>query len=423
MDFAIAPLAALALALAPAPLLDAVKAGSAAAAAPAVEVKQLVEMAKEIQARVEALRGQKLAKPLHMGVKNKAQITQFIQERLQEEYGPDKVLAEGQMLKLVGLLPDTMDYGGFLTQLLTEQVAGFYDHTRKELHIADWIPTLMQQPVMAHEIFHAVQDQEWGGGKLIDSKKYSHDAVLAHAALLEGDATLVMLMYSMPAAPGESPDVSPMTVNMIAAAIPLQMSSPEYPVMASAPDYLKQSLVFPYQQGMLFLSALRSAGWTWSDFRKLYSDPPGTTEQILHPERYSPVRDVPADVTMALPAGFKRTWDGMAGELHLRQMLLAQLPIDQATDAAAGWDGDFTALEVSGNRMAVEATLAWDSAADETAFVAALRKAHAARKPARPVSLELTEAGTITYMVFSEDAALAKELLATLPGRSKVTPH
>ena len=98
-------------------------------------------------------------------------------------------------MTLQGLLPSGTNYGQLISSLLTEQVAGFYDHTRKELHIADWLPSMIQGPVMAHEIFHAIQDQEWGGGQLIDSKKYTHDEVLAHAALLEGDATIVMFNY------------------------------------------------------------------------------------------------------------------------------------------------------------------------------------------------------------------------------------
>jgi hypothetical protein len=414
---------ALVLAAAPAVLADAPVQAPSTPPAPAADSKALLARARDIQKRVESLRGQKLAKPLRMGVKAKPEITRFIQERLKEEYGPAKVAAEGQMLKLVGLLPATLDYGGFLTQLLTEQVAGFYDHTRQELHIADWIPSFMQDPVLAHEIFHAVQDQEWGGGKLIDSKKYSHDAVQAHAALLEGDATIVMLLYAMSDADGNAPDLPTASIMMVAMTIPLQMSSPEYPVMSSAPDYLKQSLIFPYQQGLMFLGGLRQAGWTFADFRKLYTDPPSSTEQILHPERYAPNRDTPSEVGVAPRPGFSRPWEGTAGELHLKQLLLAGLPADRAANAAAGWDGDFTALEVNGARAVVLATVTWDAAADAAEFAAAARDAHAARKRGPAVTFEVATVGTVTYAAWSEDAALARETVAALPARSKVVPR
>ncbi len=380
----------------------------------------LKSMAKSALSSVENLRGQKLSKPLKSGVKKKPEVTRFITERLADEYGPAKVRAEGDLLKLLGLIPTGLDYGDFMTRLLTEQVAGFYDHTRQELYLADWIPLFLQEPVMAHEIFHAIQDQEWGGGKLIDSKLYSHDEVLAHAALMEGDATVVMLMHTAVKAGGSGDDVSPFMLNMMAATIPLQMSSAEYPVMTGAPDYIKQSLVFPYQHGISFLAALRTAGWTWADFRKLYADPPASTEQILHPERYAPTRDEPSRVTVALPNGFTRTWDGVAGELHFRQVLLTNRPTGDAIEAAAGWDGDFTALLTDGRRQVIECVSTWDSEADAIAYATALQAWDTARAPAGKPKLVLERKGSALYYTLSTDALLANETLSSLPLRTKI---
>jgi len=371
---------------------------------------QLLEgMAKRALARVEKMRHQALSKPLKMGVKSRAEVTRFIQERLAEEYGPAKVAAEGRFLKLQGLLPAELDYGAFVTSLLAEQVAGFYDHTRQTLHIASWIPAFMQEPVMAHEIFHAIQDQEWGGGKLIDAKTYTHDTLLAHAALLEGDATVVMLNY-----PQAEHDInadmstSAFAINMVATSLPLQMSSPQFPIMAAAPAYLKQSLIFPYQQGLLFVSALRQGGLSWAEIRKVYADPPSTTEQILHPERYFRRRDQPS--TVELPAfgrdGFRRTWEGTTGEFHARQLLLATLPLNEAAEAAAGWDGDYTVLDV-GPGVAVVTTLStWDSEADAAEFEAALKSAQAKRAAPKP-TLAFVRKGMRAAFAYADDADLA----------------
>jgi len=384
---------------------------------------ELEGMARQALARVEKLRGQKLSKPLKMGVKDKDQITGFIQQRLQDEYGPVKVKAEGELLKLEGLLPTELDYGGFVTRLLAEQVAGFYDHTQQELHIAAWLPVFLQEPVMAHEIFHAIQDQEWGGGKLIDSKKYSHDAVLAHAALLEGDATIVMFNYQQMEL-GVDITESAFGINAIATSLPLQMATPQFPVMTVAPDYLKQSLIFPYQQGLLFVAALRRAGQSWPDIRKVYADPPASTEQVLHPERYFPHRDAPSIVTV--PAlgwpGYQRDWEGAAGEFHHRQILMAQLGLAEATDAAAGWDGDYTSLEQGPEGSVAYALSTWDTAADAQAFEAALKKAHGMRAAPRP-TLETRLQGTEVSYALSQNAAVAHRALEHLAAQGKVERH
>ncbi|MBU0553819.1 hypothetical protein KKF91_01530 [Myxococcota bacterium] len=380
-----------------------------APSAPSAQEAALQRVALNALAQVEAWRGQKLSRPLKMGVKDKAEITAFIRERLKDEYGPVKVEAEGALLKLQGLLPEALDYQGFITSLLTEQVAGFYDHTRQELHIADWLPGFMQAPILAHEILHAIQDDKWGAGKLIDSKVYSHDQVLAHAALLEGDATLLTFNYPRKSIDPDAEDVatSPVMVKMLAASLPLQMSSPQFPVMASAPDYLKQSLIFPYQQGMLFVSAVRNSGVTLAELPKVYQDPPSSTEQILHPERYL-TRDHPSLVKLhPLAEGRARPWAETAGEFHLRQLLLSGLPQLEAEAAATGWDGDQTALERWGERSAAVTLSVWDSEAQAGAFEAALLKVMAARQAPKP-SLVTQRRGDVLAFAFAAEASDAE---------------
>jgi hypothetical protein len=387
----------------------------AAPDAPKPDPAALEEMARRALGRVEVMRKQKLSKPLKMGVKDRDEVTKFIQQRLADEYGPAKVAAEGRLLQLHGLLPAGLDYGGFITSLLAEQVAGFYDHTRQELHIASWLPLFMQEPVMAHEIFHAIQDQEWGGGALIDSKKHTHDAVLAHAALLEGDATLVMLNYAQAEYdPTADMSTSKFAINMVATSLPLQMSSAQFPIMASAPDYLKQSLIFPYQRGLLFVAALRQGGRTWDDIRKVYDDPPASSEQILHPEKYWPNRDTPSVVKLPAPLwpGFARGWEGTAGEFHFQQMLLGHLEVAEAAEAAAGWDGDHTVLETSGEQAVAVTLSTWDTPEDAAAFEAALRRVYDARKAPRP-ALVTERDGTTFAFAFSADAALARKAVDT----------
>lgn len=407
------PLIALAIALAQlAPAADAPKADAAA----------LEQLARDILRQIEEMRGQKLTRPMKMGVKAKPEVTAFIRQRLDDEYGPVKVEAEGKLLKLMGLVPEPLDYGKFIISLLTEQVAGFYDHTRQELHIASWLPTMMQAPVMAHEIFHAIQDQEWGGGKLIDSKTYSHDRVLAHAALLEGDATVVMFDWQQMQA-GNAMDfaTSSFMVNLIATSLPMQMASPEFPVMAVAPDYFKQSLIFPYQQGLLFIAALRQGGMDWPAVRQVYADPPESTEQILHPERYFRERDRPSTVELPKPLlpGFDRPWDGVAGEFHARQILLTALPLPEAIDGATGWDGDYTVLETQGEQAVAVSRSTWDTAADAEQWVAMLRRVDVKRAVPKP-TLVIEHAATEVSAAWSTDPALAATAAKAAMTQAKV---
>ena len=264
------------------------------------------------------------------------------------------------------------------------------------------------------------------------------DEVLAHAALLEGDATIVMLNYQQAitakargvgldeALADADVSTSAVIVNLVAATLPTQMSSPQFPIAASAPDYLKQGMIFPYQQGLLFISALRRAGWSWKKIRNVYADPPRSTEQILHPERYYGKRDDPSTVTFGDlgTAGFRRTWDGVGGEFHLRQLLLLAHDGGAAAAAAEGWDGDYTVLEVKGDGPKAPAYVAvastWDSEADAEEFATALQMIFAR---AGASALAFDRRGTEVYFAVATDAALAAEVVAALPVHTRVDRH
>ena len=381
---------------------------------PDIDAAALKQLAQKALNKVERMRDQTLSAPLKMGVKSRAQVLKFVTQRLAEEYGPEKVRAEGWLLKDQGLIPETLDYGTFVTKLLTEQIAGFYDHTRQELHIADWLPAAVQEPVMAHEIFHAIQDQEWGGGKLLDSKKFSHDQILAHAALLEGDATIVMLNYSG----GTDMSQSSFGINMVAASLPMQMSSGQYPTMASAPDYLKQSLIFPYQQGLLFVAALRQAKLSWNDIRAVYRDPPASTEQILHPKKYYEQKDHPSIVKLPhdLLKGFKAAWFGATGEFHARQLLLQRLETVDAINGASGWDGDYTVVLTKGDERVTLTYSVWDSSAEAKEFESALKRVFMSNDKSKTAGtlMPITELRGRTFVyAFSKDEALARRAIAS----------
>ncbi|MGA7303177.1 MAG: hypothetical protein WBX10_22850, partial [Candidatus Sulfotelmatobacter sp.] len=61
------------------------------------------------------------------------------------------------VLKKFGLLPRDFDLEKLLVALLREQVAGYYDPKTKTVNLLDWVPMEEQEPVMAHELTHALQ--------------------------------------------------------------------------------------------------------------------------------------------------------------------------------------------------------------------------------------------------------------------------
>lgn len=146
---------------------------------------------------------------------------------------------------------------------------------------------------------------------------------------------------------------------------------------------------FTYGQGEAFVAALRDEGG-WDAVDAAYADPPVSTEQILHPEKYFGARDDPTPVALPDPAaalgdGWTLVHENALGELQTAVLLANQeasgfgpLP-EAAAAAAAGWDGDRYALWTDGQAEVLVWRSVWDGDAEAAEFVAALRDREEAR--------------------------------------------
>jgi|HubBroStandDraft_1064217.scaffolds.fasta_scaffold08695_2 hypothetical protein len=202
------------------------------------------------------------------------------------------------VLKKFGLLPRDFDLEKLLVALLREQVAGYYDPKTKTVHLLDWVPMEEQEPVMAHELTHALQDQAVGLDKwmsrgekdLTESRKnptaidIENDEVdNARQAVVEGQAEAVMLQYAL-APVGRSIVDSPDLVDEMESS--MTNGTPDSTVFKDAPIFLKESLTFPYRYGLEFEIKLMQKGGREKAFAGVLANPPHTTRQIMEPETY-----------------------------------------------------------------------------------------------------------------------------------------
>jgi hypothetical protein len=155
-----------------------------------------------------------------------------------------------------------------------------------------------QEPVMAHELTHALQDQAIGLNKWMKKgekdlgeirrdptpEDIENDEIdSAREAVVEGQAETVMLEYEL-APVGRSIADSPDLVETMQA----QMASgtDDSKVFKDAPIFLRESLTFPYSYGMTFVVKLMAKGGKEKAFAGVLANPPHTTRQIMQPETY-----------------------------------------------------------------------------------------------------------------------------------------
>ncbi|HKB67479.1 MAG TPA: hypothetical protein VKC61_16600 [Pyrinomonadaceae bacterium] len=251
----------------------------------------IVTTTAEVLKETSEIRELAILRPVRSGGQSRSEIERMLIKNLNEQMTPAEMHATDVSLRKFGLAPADFDYRSFMIKLLTEQVAGYYDAKAQEFHLADWLELEGQKPVMAHELTHALQDQHFN---LRRFEKWPHgdsDAELAAHSLIEGDATLAMMVYMAK---------NPLVALAFGRSLTTGVATEQYD---KAPRAMRESLIFPYLQGSEWATQLyRKGGWTMvsNAFTKL----PLSTEQILHAEKYfnyeRPIKIVLPDVTNLL---------------------------------------------------------------------------------------------------------------------------
>lgn len=239
--------------------------------------------------------------PIKREVKRKLtsrdEVVSFLTKHVDDE--DTKRLRRSELvLKKFGLLPHDFNLETFMVALLREEVAGYYDPKTKTVNLLDWVPMEEQEPVMAHELTHALQDQyvgmqKWmkkGEKDLGEIRKDPTPADIendeidtAREAVIEGQAQAMMFQYAI-APTGKSIATSPALMDAMEEETLTGSSSTK--VFNEAPIFMKESLTFPYSYGMEFVVKLLQKGGKEKAFAGLLKNPPHTTRQIMEPETY-----------------------------------------------------------------------------------------------------------------------------------------
>jgi hypothetical protein len=236
------------------------------------------------------------------------------------------------VLKKFGMLDRDFHLRPFLIELLTEQIAGFYDNKTKTVNLLNWIQPEEQKPVLAHELTHALQDQKvdltkWSDVSLNETsltvKDDNHhlqvdEAETARSAVAEGQAMAVFIDYTLRAT-GKTLADAPALGDKLKETVEDTSGSP---VLARAPLLLQQSLLFPYSEGLTFEQAVLVKGGRQAAFAGVLSNPPSSSFEIIHPEAYMVHAPVPVlrlpDIHPLIDAEYTPYDIGVMGELDVR---------------------------------------------------------------------------------------------------------
>jgi hypothetical protein len=291
--------------------------------------------------------------PVKRRLIGQADVEKFVRERVSSKDYDERFTRSEMTMKKFGLLPREFDLRGFLVKSDTQQVAAYYDDETKIISMLNWVPLDEQKPVLAHELTHALQDQNFDLRKWAKAGTHAasvkpngrfevddDESISVRHAVAEGQAMVVYYDYilapmgrNMKNAPGL---ISAMEDPSIRAVV-------DTPMMHSAPMVLREQGAFPYRDGLIFIGTLLQHSGKEAAFEGALSHPPHTTHEILQPEAYMHPEKLPAlpipDVRPVIADKYTMYDSGVFGELDVRALLKQLGNRRVADDIAANWQG------------------------------------------------------------------------------------
>jgi hypothetical protein len=299
----------------------------------------LLAQADKTLQQMSDLTGLPIKSSLKKQIISRAEVEKYLAENLRVEMTPQEIHIQEATLLAFGLVSPDFNLEKFLISFYTEQAAGFYDPHRKTMFIADWVEPDMQRFVLAHELTHALQDQNFDLEKFLKAVRPDDDASNARQALVEGHATAAMIQQLIaPMKLEDMPALEPLMAQVI------HQQYEEFPAFNRAPFFFRLQALFPYIEGMGFMQrGLQEGGWR--RLNSLFNDPPKTTKEIFEPQAYFEKQQLPK-VSLPHPAplagipGLNFLAENILGELGYYAVLGQLISEDEAKSVATRWLAD-----------------------------------------------------------------------------------
>jgi len=358
-----------------------------------------------INEQVQAIRGLDEKQPVVPKIVSQQELDDVLQTSMDHDYPAARMAGDELLYKGLGLLPKDAKLADVFLELLQSQVAGLYDPTTKSLYVLSKAGAVgpIERFFYSHEYDHALQDQHFDLEKLQSGLDDQSDRLLARQALVEGDAYTTMTYW--------------LQANLTPAETSEVLSQANDPAALEAlqkiPPIIQAQIAFSATQGTFFvIGQQRTGGWPAIDAD--FAKPPDSTEQILHPDKWTtrepPIEvKLPVDLAKRMGTGWTLDHEDTFGE---HQMGIWLGGVSQAA-AAQGWGGDRIALLKGPNDgWAIAWHTVWDSAADAAEFETAA--GFAVNGSPGKGSVLPGEGGTTRWVVLGSDASVMDKLANVL---------
>jgi hypothetical protein len=275
----------------------------------------------------------------------KADVEKYAAGQLAKEEYAKSFAQEELSMKKLGFLPRDFNLKEFLVKSTGQGIAAYYDDETKTISMLNWVPPDRQEPILAHELTHALQDQNYDlakwmkAGKKAGEAGATDDSAVARKAVVEGQAMVVYVDYLLKAVGRSLEDTPGLVYQMEEPAVKAVMDSQ---LMHDAPMILREIGTFAYQQGLIFEGELLHKGGKKMAFAGAFARPPRNSHEVLEPESYirgEKLAAVRIPDMRAVLNGYELYDSGGVGELDVRALLKQYGERKIADDVSSAWLG------------------------------------------------------------------------------------
>jgi hypothetical protein len=281
-----------------------------------------------------------------------AEVEKFTRDQQGKEEYAQRLTRSEMTMKKFGLLSRDFNLREFVVRANGKEIAAYYDDETKTISMVNWIPLERQAPILAHELTHALQDQNYDlkawmkveapkpGEKKNNESDVNDDSIPARRAAVEGQAQIVFVDYIL-APLGRNLQNTPGLLYQMEE--PAVKAAADSQLLHDAPVILREMGTFPYREGLIFEGELLEKGGKQMAFSGVFARPPRNTHEVMQPtaymnrEKLSQVH-IP-DVQQILSDKYAVYDTGGVGELDVRALLKTYGNRKEADILAGSWQG------------------------------------------------------------------------------------
>lgn len=355
-----------------------------------------------IQVEIEKIRGAKFKHSVKVAHQSLEDFGKYLDKMLDKQFSENMDKNYGKVVRKLGLYrgPEIKDFKSLAKTVMQSQAAAYYDPASNTFYVVmQDLPKSTLGSIYAHELYHGFQDQYHNLDEYLLSPgqgRLNDDEVLARQAVVEGEATYLMMLWTLKTQFGSIPapgmldmaikmqaelDVKTMLQMLKSSVVPLAQSGnmeKAIKAMDDIPPFMIETMVGTYLKGMGFVFEIQKQGW--QKVSELYKNPPVSSEQILHPEKWLtnefPFKFEWPSFAQKLFSDWKLLESNTVGEIQWRIIFSEHGMSEDGLTAAEGWNGDsFAVFEHKKNsELLLLICSSWDTEKEAKEFKAAYEK-------------------------------------------------